>query len=65
MCPEYSWARLSYYLAEESEENTKLLANPLASPEDIENLDGGTLHQPPGPHDGSPLTPTAAVVRDS
>ncbi|MFJ8313737.1 MULTISPECIES: hypothetical protein [unclassified Streptomyces] len=27
------------------EENTRLLANPLASPDDIEDLDGWTLHR--------------------
>ncbi|MFF3404608.1 site-specific recombinase, partial [Streptomyces sp. NPDC002659] len=38
--------RLSYCCAEEIfEENTRLLANPLASPEDIEDLDGWTLHR--------------------
>ncbi|GAA3084284.1 hypothetical protein GCM10017562_62510 [Streptomyces roseofulvus] len=40
------WARLSYRLAEEIFEcATRLLANPLASPDAIENLDGWTLHQ--------------------
>lgn len=39
-------ARLSYRRAEEIfEENTRLLANPLASPDDIEDLDGWTPHQ--------------------
>ncbi|WP_435876958.1 site-specific integrase [Streptomyces acidicola] len=39
-------ARLSFRRAEEIfEENTRLLANPLASPEDIEDLDGFTLHR--------------------
>ena len=39
-------ARLSYRRAEEIfEENTRLLANPLASPDDIEDLDGWTLHR--------------------
>ncbi|MFJ4585673.1 site-specific integrase [Streptomyces echinatus] len=46
MCPETGRARLSYRRAEEIfEENTRLLANPLASPEDIEDLDGWTLHR--------------------
>ncbi|MCX5522458.1 hypothetical protein OG342_06195 [Streptomyces bobili] len=52
MCEETSRARLSYRRAEEVfEENTRLLANPLASPEDIEDiediedLDGWTLHR--------------------
>ncbi|MFC4516404.1 hypothetical protein [Streptomyces ehimensis] len=46
VCPETSRARLSYRRAEEIfEENTPLLANPLASPEDIEDLDGWTLHR--------------------
>ncbi|WP_405674945.1 hypothetical protein OG292_03495 [Streptomyces sp. NBC_01511] len=46
MCPETGRARLSYRRAEEIfEENTRLLANPLASPEDIENLDGFTLRR--------------------
>nr|WSX24590.1 hypothetical protein OG690_35500 [Streptomyces tubercidicus] len=41
MCPETGRARLSYRRAEEIfEENTRLLANPLASPDDIEDLDG-------------------------
>ncbi|GGK30059.1 hypothetical protein GCM10011583_72470 [Streptomyces camponoticapitis] len=39
-------ARLSYRRAEEiCEENTPLLANPLASTDDIEDLDGWTLHR--------------------
>ncbi|WP_199813960.1 hypothetical protein [Streptomyces sp. NRRL F-5135] len=47
MCPETGRALLSYRRAEEIfEENTRLLANPLASPEDIEDLDGWTLHRP-------------------
>ncbi|MFE2031024.1 hypothetical protein ACFW9V_39040, partial [Streptomyces hygroscopicus] len=46
VCPETGRARLSYRRAEEIfEENTRLLANPLASPEDIEDLDGWTLHR--------------------
>jgi integrase/recombinase XerD len=47
ICPETSRARLSYRRAEEEilEENTWLLANALASPEDIEDLDGWTLHR--------------------
>ncbi|MGW6403079.1 hypothetical protein [Streptomyces sp. NPDC055134] len=46
VCPETGRARLSYRLAEEIfEENTRLLANPLASPGDIEDLDGFTLHR--------------------
>ncbi|MEU1895733.1 site-specific integrase [Streptomyces pristinaespiralis] len=46
VCPETSRARLSYRRAEEIfEENTRLLANPLASSEDIEGLDGFTLHR--------------------
>lgn len=37
---------LSYRRAEEIfEENTRLLANPLASPDDIVDLDGWTLHR--------------------
>ncbi|MEU1667120.1 site-specific integrase [Streptomyces sparsogenes] len=44
--PETGQARLSYRRAEEIfEENTRLPANPLASPEDIEDLDGWTLHR--------------------
>ncbi|MER5841086.1 site-specific integrase [Streptomyces prasinus] len=44
--PETGRARLSYRRAEEIfEENTRLLANLLASPEDIEDLDGWTLHR--------------------
>ncbi|WP_282701503.1 site-specific integrase [Streptomyces sp. CC219B] len=46
VCPDTGRARLSYRRAEEIfEENTRLLANPLASPEDIEELDGWTLHR--------------------
>lgn len=46
VCPETGRARLSYRRAEEIfEENTRLPANPLASPEDIEDLDGWTLHR--------------------
>lgn len=46
VCPETGRARLSYRRAEEIfEENTRLLANPLASPKDIEDLDGWTLHR--------------------
>ncbi|MFF1690616.1 hypothetical protein [Streptomyces sp. NPDC058254] len=46
VCPETGRARLSYRRAEEIfEEKTRLLANPLASPEDIEDLDGWTLHR--------------------
>jgi hypothetical protein len=46
VCPETGRARLSYRRAEEIfEENTRLLANPLASPEDIEDLNGWTLHR--------------------
>lgn len=46
VCPETGRARLSYRRAEEIfEKNTRLLANPLASPEDIEDLDGWTLHR--------------------
>ncbi|MCX4902266.1 site-specific integrase [Streptomyces sp. NBC_00892] len=45
MCPETGRTRLSYHRAEEIfEENTRLPANPLASPDDIEDLDGWTLH---------------------
>ncbi|MFI5687660.1 site-specific recombinase [Streptomyces sp. NPDC051636] len=46
VCPETGRARLSYRRAEEIfEYATRLLANPLASPEDIEDLDGWTLHR--------------------
>ncbi|MDH6628169.1 hypothetical protein M2271_006001 [Streptomyces sp. LBL] len=46
MCPKTGRARLSYRRAEEIfEEKTRLLANPLTSPEDIEDLDGWTLHR--------------------
>ncbi|WP_438306131.1 site-specific integrase [Streptomyces sp. HUAS TT11] len=39
-------ARLSYRRAEEIlEENTRLLRNPLASPDHVEDLDGWTLHR--------------------
>ncbi|MEU5231712.1 tyrosine-type recombinase/integrase [Streptomyces anulatus] len=42
VCPETGRARLSYHRAEE---NTRLLANPLASPDNIEDLDSWTLHR--------------------
>ncbi|CAM5744548.1 hypothetical protein SHIRM173S_05057 [Streptomyces hirsutus] len=46
VCPETGRARLSYRRAEEIfEENTRLLANPLTSPDAIEGLDGWTLHR--------------------
>ncbi|WP_308048856.1 hypothetical protein [Streptomyces sp. TRM72054] len=46
VCEETSRARLSYRRAEEIfEESTRLPANPLARPEDIENLEGWTLHR--------------------
>ncbi|MFE0453059.1 site-specific integrase [Streptomyces sp. NPDC058914] len=46
VCEETSRARLSYRRAEEIfEESTRLLANPLALPEDIEDLEGWTLHR--------------------
>ncbi|MEU3098120.1 site-specific recombinase [Streptomyces sp. NPDC006967] len=73
VCPETGRARLSYRRAEEIfEENTRLLANPLASPDDIEDLDGWTLHRlrhsalthdaedgtsPPPPDAAGPLSP--------
>ncbi len=45
MCPETVSARLSYRRIEEIfKENTRLVANPLTSPEDIEGQDGFTLH---------------------
>ncbi|MER5901196.1 site-specific integrase [Streptomyces mirabilis] len=44
--PETGRARLSYRRTEETfEENTRLLADPLASPEDIEDLGGWMLHR--------------------
>ncbi|GAA4008980.1 hypothetical protein GCM10022384_63310 [Streptomyces marokkonensis] len=53
VCEETGRARLSYRRAAEIfEENTRLPANPLASPDDIEDLDGWTLH----PLRHSPLT---------
>lgn len=46
VCPETGRARLSYRRAEGLfEENTRLPANLLASPDDIEDLDGWTLHR--------------------
>ncbi|WP_244189851.1 site-specific integrase [Streptomyces incarnatus] len=46
VCPETGRTRLSYRRAEEIfEENTRLPANPLASPEDIEDQSGWTLHR--------------------
>ncbi|MFI2077559.1 site-specific integrase [Streptomyces triculaminicus] len=46
VCPATGRARLSYRRAEEIfEVSTRLLANPLASPGDIEDLDGWTLHR--------------------
>jgi hypothetical protein len=53
VCPETGRARLSCRRAEEIfEENTRLLANPLASPKDIEDLDGPGL--PTMPHRAQP-----------
>ncbi|KAB1990877.1 site-specific integrase [Streptomyces triticiradicis] len=46
VCEETSRARLSYRRGEEIfEESTRLLANPLARPEDVEDLAGWTLHR--------------------
>lgn len=46
VCGETDRARLSYRRAEEIfEYATRLLANPLASPEDVANLEGFTLHR--------------------
>ncbi|MFJ5725708.1 tyrosine-type recombinase/integrase [Streptomyces sp. NPDC093149] len=46
VCEETSRARLSYRRAEEIfEQSTRLLANPLAAPEDIDDLEGWTLHR--------------------
>jgi integrase/recombinase XerD len=46
VCEETGQARLSYRRAEEIfEESTRLLANPLAREEDIEELEGLTLHR--------------------
>jgi len=46
VCPGTGRARLSSRRTEEIfEENTRLLANPLASPDDIEDLDDWTLHR--------------------
>ncbi|MFB7740008.1 hypothetical protein ACFC08_37955 [Streptomyces sp. NPDC056112] len=46
VCPETGRARLSYRRAEEIfEESTRLLVNPLAAPDSIEDLDGWTLHR--------------------
>ncbi|GGK30098.1 hypothetical protein GCM10011583_72500 [Streptomyces camponoticapitis] len=48
VCPETGRARLFYRRADEVfEESTRLLANSLSSPGDIEALDGWTLHRPP------------------
>lgn len=45
-CPKTGRARLSYRRAEEIvEENTRLPADPLASPDDVEELDDWTLHR--------------------
>ncbi|MFC8877204.1 tyrosine-type recombinase/integrase [Streptomyces ardesiacus] len=45
-CPVTGRARLSYRRAEEIfEESTRLLANPLASPDDFDDLEGWTLHR--------------------
>ncbi|MEV5082568.1 site-specific integrase [Streptomyces sp. NPDC056159] len=45
-CPVTGRARLSYRRAEEIfEENTRLLANLLATPEDFDDLEGWTLHR--------------------
>ncbi|MEU5512630.1 tyrosine-type recombinase/integrase [Streptomyces fungicidicus] len=46
VCPVTGRARLSYRRAEEIfEESTRLLANPLASPDDFDDLEGWTLHR--------------------
>ncbi|GGO59300.1 hypothetical protein [Streptomyces lasiicapitis] len=45
LCPETGRARLSYRAEEIFEENTRPLANPLASPDDIKDLGGWTLHR--------------------
>ncbi|MCX4458652.1 site-specific integrase [Streptomyces sp. NBC_01728] len=46
ICPATSRARLSYRRAEEIfEESTRLLTNPLASPDDFDELEGWTLHR--------------------
>ncbi len=46
ICPATCRARLSYRRAEEIfEESTRLLANPLASPDDFNDLEGWTLHR--------------------
>ncbi|WP_309504963.1 tyrosine-type recombinase/integrase [Streptomyces sp. KM273126] len=46
ICPATGRARLSYRRAEEIfEESTRLLANPLASPDDFDELEGWTLHR--------------------
>ncbi|MFD8276765.1 site-specific integrase [Streptomyces flaveolus] len=45
MCEETGRARLSYRREEIFEETTKLLTNPLASPDGLEDLDGWTLHR--------------------
>lgn len=45
-CPVTGRARLSYRRAEEIfEGSTRLLANPLASPDDFHDLEGWTLHR--------------------
>ncbi|MFI1294141.1 hypothetical protein ACH4VM_38065 [Streptomyces sp. NPDC020792] len=66
MYPETGRARLSYRRAEEIfEENTRLLANPLASPEGIEDLDGWTLHRlrhPALTHDAEGGTSTPMLL---
>ncbi|MFJ5157520.1 site-specific integrase [Streptomyces sp. NPDC088353] len=66
MNPETGRARLSYRRAEEIfEENTRLLANPLASPEGIEDLDGWTLHRlrhPALTHDAEGGTSTPMLL---
>ncbi|WP_256964973.1 DNA polymerase Y subunit UmuC family protein [Streptomyces griseiscabiei] len=51
VCEETSRARLSYRRAEEIfEESTRLLANPLARPEDVEDLEGwGVFRLPSSP----------------
>ncbi|MET9694380.1 site-specific recombinase [Streptomyces sp. NPDC006514] len=66
VCRETGRARLSYRRAEEIfEENTRLLANPLASPEDIEDLDRldaspATSQCPDARRGGRHLDPDAA-----
>ncbi|MEE1806166.1 tyrosine-type recombinase/integrase [Streptomyces sp. BE133] len=69
ICPVTGRARLSYRRAEEiSEKSTRLLANPLARPEAVGELEGWTLHRlrhSALPHDAEDGTSTPMLLARS